>query len=162
MTYQELIDLESSTQSQYSPCIISNDEVIARILFSPNHYHNGEILPSAFEDIFKATGFSVLRKHHDFDKSLKVTIADLHKPGVNEYFGYVCARVSEIRAIILETLRLFYILDTATKRKLGHSDVFSIRTKEMGSKSWVNNYIRSEISLVFNDLVVDAQIESVS
>lgn len=162
MRYQDFIDLESITQSEFSPSTISNDEVVARVLFSPKHYDNGEIVAAAFVQIFSPNGMSVLRKEHSFETSLKVTIALLQKEDENKYFGYVCAKVSEIRAILYETFRVFYVLDTARKNNIGHADVFSIRIDEIGSKRWVNNFIRYEISQVFNQLVEHPNIDNAS
>lgn len=157
MTHQNYLDLEQQSASDHSPGIVTDDEVLARVLFSPKHYENGEIVASAFEQIFDPGGFSVLRKNDDFEESLKRTIKLLQKDDENEYFGYVCAQVFEIRYIVHNTYRIFYIRDTATKDRKSHADIYSIRLQEMGAgKSWLNNYIRSEIANVFNQIVKDA------
>ena len=64
MSYEELINLENTKQSLFSPCIVSNTETIARVLFSPKHYDNGEISTNALEQIFDPDGMSVLRIEH--------------------------------------------------------------------------------------------------
>ena len=155
MSYEEKLSLEKSKQSIYSPSIVLDDEIIARVLFSPKHYLDGEVLPVAFEQIFSAGGMSVLRLNYSFQESLSKTIEQLEKDGAT-YIGYVCAKVQDIRAIKIKGYRVFYILDTATKDKLGHADVFAIRLSidKCGlPKKAFKNYIRQEISQVFNKLV---------
>mgnify|MGYP003435566715 FL=1 len=78
MSYQELLDLEKTIQSIYSPTLISDDERLARVLFTPRHIKNGKVLPSAFDpEIFQ--GLSVLREKYDFKNCLNITISQLKK-----------------------------------------------------------------------------------
>jgi predicted choloylglycine hydrolase len=158
MSYEELLLLEGNKQSIYSPSVVLCDEIIARVLFSPKHYLDGEVLPSAFQQIFDSKGgMSILRLNYSFQESLSKTIEQLEKDGV-KYTGYTCAKVKDIRAILTEKgYRVFYVLDTATKDKLGHADIFLIRLsfEESGlTKKAFKNYIRFEISQVFNELIV--------
>ena len=156
MNYEEFLLLEENKQSVYSPSVVLCDEIIARVLFSPKHYLDGEVLPVAFEQIFSARGMSVLRLNYSFKESLSKTIEQLEKDGVT-YIGYVCAKVQDIKEIKINGYRVFYTLDTATKDKLGHADIFTIRLsfKESGlTKKAFKNYIRFEISQVFNKLEI--------
>ncbi|MBL0703047.1 MAG: hypothetical protein JJV95_03570 [Sulfurospirillum sp.] len=125
MSYKEKISKEQTKQSKYSPGLIELDEIVARVLFSPKHYHNGEILPTAFSPaIFK--GLSVLRKKYNFCECLSRTIEILEKDGKNEYCGYAYANVKDIKNIIENNYRIFYLLDSATKDRIGHADIFPI------------------------------------
>lgn len=154
MTHQQYLDLEDASASYYSTGIVRNEETVARVLFSPKHYEDGKILPVAFEQIFNPNGMSVLRQDDYFETSLTRTIEILQKDDENEYFGYVCASVLEIRSIVHNNYRVFYVRDTATEDRISHADVFSIRLSEMGAgKAWLNNYIRFEIANVFNRIV---------
>lgn len=159
MNYEEAHSLENTKQSQYSPCIIKDNETIARILFAPKHYDNGEILPAAFEQVFSKNGMSVLRLEYYFSESLSKTIEQLETDEVT-YIGYSAAKVADIRAIQLEGYSVFYLLDTATKDKIGHADIFTIRLSidECGlPKKAFKNYIRKRISEVFCALIIPEQ-----
>jgi mRNA-degrading endonuclease RelE of RelBE toxin-antitoxin system len=152
MSYDELIKLESIKQNNFSPGVVIDEEEIARVIFSPIHYDNGKILPTAFEQVlYKQQGMSVLRLGHDFNNSLEKTIEQLQKSGINNYIGYVSASVHDIRKIRYKDYRLFYILDTATSNKKGHADIIAIRPHDKISlpKKALKNYIRKEISEVF-------------
>ena len=155
MSYEETIALEQVPYNDLSPCIVDDEEIVARVLFSPKHYLDGEILPTAFQQIFSSDGMSILRKSHFFEESLSKTINQLETTEA-KYSGYVCAKVEDIRNIKVNNLRVFYILDTATKEKLGHADIFYIKLsyEECGlPKKVFNGYIRSEIAEVFNQLI---------
>lgn len=158
MTHQDYLDLEQQSVSIHSHGIVQNEEVLARVLFSPKHYENGEIVASAFEQIFQPGGFSVLRQDGYFQESLVRTIQLLQNGDDNKYFGYVCAQVLEIRSVVHNTYRIFYVRDTATKDRKSHADVYPIRIPaEIGvTKGWLINYIRFEIANVFNKIVQDA------
>lgn len=155
MSYQELINLEKTVQSNFSPCIISDEEVVARVLFSPNHYKNGEITTNALEQIFSKSGMSVLRKSYDFDNSLATTIKSLQK-NTNQYAGYACANIKEIREVLTsdKLFRLYYVLDTAREDRIGHADVFAIRHEaERLPRKAHNMYIRLQISELFSNVI---------
>jgi hypothetical protein len=154
MSYEELISLESIKYNRFSPGVVIDEEEIARVIFSPKHYDNGEILATAFEQILTSQGMSILRLEYDFDSTLKRTIKLLQKDDINNYIGYVSANVHDIRTIVYENYRLFYILDTATSDRIGHADIFSIRPHDEISlpKKALKNYIRLKISNVFNKL----------
>jgi len=156
MSYEELLALENIKQSQVSPSIVMDKEIVVRVLFSPKHYLDGEILPVAFEQIFSSNGMSILRVSHCFSLSLTKTITQLEQDGV-KYIGYTSAKVQDIRDIKLNEYRVFYILDTATKDKIGHADIFAIRLSidKCGlPKKAFKNYIRQQISKVFNTLLI--------
>ncbi len=154
MSYDELIEQESVKYNNFSPSIVINEENIARVIFSPKHYNNGEVLATAFEQILHKHGMSVLRLEYDFDNSLKETIKLLQKNDINRYIGYVSANVQDIRNVLYEGYRLFYILDTARSDRIGHADVFAIRPNNKVSlpKKALKNYIRLKISNIFNKI----------
>jgi hypothetical protein len=156
MDYEELLNLETFSHSKFSPCIISDDEKIARVIFSPKQYSDGEIHETAFTQIFSLNGMSVLRLNYSFQDSLIKTIKSLQKDDKNQYAGYVCANIEDIRKIIIDDFRVFYILDTAREDRVGHADIFSIRLPvEMGlSKKILTKYIRHKIAEVFNELTL--------
>jgi len=155
MSYKELIALEQVPYNDLSPCIVSDKEIVARVLFSPKHYFDGEILSMAFEQIFNPNGMSILRKSYFFEESLSKTISQI-ETNDTKYSGYVCAKTEDIRAIKINNLRLFYILDTATKEKLGHADIYiKLSSVECGlPKKSLKGYVRAEIAKVFNQLIV--------
>ena len=123
MIYEELIDKEKVSHSEHSPCVISDNETVVRVFFSPKHYFNGEILPMAFDQITNDGGMSILRKTYYFEISLSKTITQIENDIV-KYCGYASAKVKDIRELKINSLRLCYVLDTATKEKKGHSDIF--------------------------------------
>ncbi|MEA2028313.1 MAG: hypothetical protein U9N49_05010 [Campylobacterota bacterium] len=159
MSYGSLLDLEKVSQNRYSPCVIDNEEVVARLLFSPRHYLDGEILPMAFDQVTNEGGMSILRMSYFFENSLNKTISQIGNSTV-KYCGYACAKVEDIRAIKIEDLRVCYVLDTATKEKRGHADIFYIKfsIEECGlPKKALKTYVRKEIAKVFNQLIIVKQ-----
>jgi len=155
MSYEETIALEQVPYNDLSPCIVDDEEIVARVLFSPKHYLDGEILPTAFREIVNDGGMSILRLNYSFEKSLNKTIKQIEKNEV-KYCGYVYAKVADIRAIKINSLRVCYVLDTATKEKLGHADIFYIKLshEECGlHKKALQLYVRAEIAEVFNQLI---------
>ena len=65
------------------------------------------------------------------------------------FFG----KIIKIIKIVINNFRIFYLLDTARKDRIGHADVFSIRLPQyMGlPKKALTNYIRHQIAEVFNN-----------
>ena len=156
MTYEELIDLEKISQSEYSPCVISDDEIVVRVFFYPKHYLNGEVLPMAFDQVTNEGGMSILRKNHYWEKSLRQTISQIENDIV-KYCAYASGKVENIRTLKVNNLRLCYVLDTATKEKQGHADIYSIKYSidECGlPKKGLKAYVRKEIAKVFNQLTI--------
>lgn len=157
MFYDDCLNKETITQTTYSPQVVLNEEVVTRVLFSPKHYDDGEIVAAAFDQILNQQGMSVLRISHDFENSLQRTITLLQKDDINKYFGHVAANVQDIRNIMKDDFRIFYVLDTATEDRIGHADVFSIRPNDkldLPPKS-LKKYIRKQIADIFNDLYID-------
>lgn len=152
MSYSELLEKENITQSKYSPGLIEKGEILSRVLFSPKHFKDDKILPTAFDpEIF--SGLSVLREKFNFEQCLTRTITLLQKDNINNFCGYVSANVSDIQNIKHENYRIFYVVDTATEDRIGHADVCAIRVNEIGlPNKALKSFIRYEISLVFNKL----------
>ena len=154
-TYEVLLLKETTKQSEYSPGIIQDSEKVARVLLSPKHYKNGIIVATAFEQIFSPEGFSILRHSEYFDYSLNKTI-ELLESTENKYIGYASANVVDIRKVIIDSIyRVFIVLDTAREDRRAHADIFTTRAtinSEKLKKRYVTNYIRQQISELFNDL----------
>lgn len=49
MSYEEILEKERHSQSEYSPGVIVSDEKLARVIFTPKHFENGKVLPVAFD-----------------------------------------------------------------------------------------------------------------
>jgi len=156
MINEYYLQQEIIKQSIYSPDIVDNSEQIARLIMSPKHFQDGEVDATAFEQIIHS-GMSVLRKKDIdiFNKDSLATIKKLSNNGIQEYVGYVQASVNEIRLILIQTYRLFYVLDTATRETTSHADVHVVRTPEIIKasnlpKKSFHQYIRSQIAELFN------------
>jgi len=153
-SYEECIEKEKVSQSPHSPGLVADDEQVSRVLLTPKHVKNGQVLPVAFQDIYSSRGFSVLRLGENFDESLEKTIEDLEDEN-NQYVGYAIAEVSEVRAFYIPktTYRLLIVIDTATKVKKAHADIFSTRNtddiKKLGIKKFIKNLLRYEFSKLF-------------
>jgi hypothetical protein len=156
MTYQECLEQENKTQSEsFSPGLVKNEEIVARLIMSPKHYQDGEVDATAFEQVL--SGMSVLRKTNPstFKKDSLSLINYFGKDGTQSYVGYVKASVNDIRAVIQETYRLFYVLDTASEKLISHVDIHAIRSDEVKKalnlpKKPFHQYLRSEIANLFN------------
>lgn len=154
MTYDECLAKELISQSKFSPSIVEDNEEIARVVFSPKQILDGVVLPNAYYQI-RNDGLSVLRLSYDFNKSLKRTIKDI-ETNEKKYAGYVCANVNFIRSILEQGFRLFYILDTSSKDKKAHADVWAIKPNDrlqIGKKG-LNRLIDYEISRCFTKLIL--------
>ncbi len=154
-SYNDCIEQEQISQSPYSPGLIADDELVARVLLTPKHVKNGQVLPVAFEQVLQSQGFSILRHGKYFNKSLVNTIKLLETVD-NKYTGYVTANVKEIRNIFIQntTFRLFIVTDTATKDRKAHADIFTTRNtievSKLGIKKSLIKYIRFQITKLFN------------
>ena len=151
ISYEELLAQEEISQTAISPGVISDEEVVSRVLLSPKHYDGEEVVPAAFDPaIFN--GLSVLRKNYDFENGLKMTISLLETDEA-KYCGYVSANVVDIRSIKVNGKRLYYLLDTSKPDRIGHADIHPIRLpQELDlDRKTLNNYIRYELSQVFNE-----------
>jgi len=151
LDYQQLLDLEKVKQSEFSPCVISNEEVVCRAIFTPNHYKNGKIQPAAFEQIFSSSGMSILRKYYSFSKSLEKTI-EIIETNEKKFVTCTSALVSDIRNILCEKRRLVCVIDTAREDRIAHADLLSTRKYvdcKLEPRS-MNLLLRREVSKVFN------------
>ncbi len=152
MDYQQLLGLELVKQSPLSPCTISNEEIVSRAIFAPNHYKNNKIQSAAFEQIISdPDGMSVLRKSYSFTESLRITIEIMENKG-KSYVTNVSAKVLNIRNILCEKNRLVCVIDTAKKNRIAHADLISTRKVIDCSldKKATTLFLRREIAKVFN------------
>lgn len=96
----------------------------------------------------------MLREKCNFQNCLSRTIEILVKNDINRYIGYVSAKVSDIKNITYNSYRLFYILDTATQDRVGHSDVHPFRDANIYdlSEKALKKAIRYEICQVFQEV----------
>lgn len=154
MGYEEQLKLEKSSYSINSPCVVSDAEQVARVLFYPNHYKNKKVTPAAFEQIFDSRGMSVLRIEIDFDNCLKKTAEIVEKKSEKKLAGYTTASVDSIRNIHVGVFRLFYVVDTAKEDRVGHADIFTTRKNINIPEELVNNVIRSKIFRVFSTTMI--------
>ena len=131
-TYTAFINREQEKQSKFSPCVVSDQETISRLIFSPKQYceETKRIFPNAFEQI-KYEGLSVLRKNYDF-KSCINNVCDIitRKDNGKILAGFTSADVSKIREAKNNGVRFFVVLDTARENMVGHADVESILTQK--------------------------------
>ena len=154
-SYEECIEKEKVSQSPHSPGLVSDDEQVARVLLTPKHVKDGQVLPVAFEQVLQSQGFSILRHGEYFEESLVNTIKLLETDD-NKYTGYATANVKEIRDILIQgtTFRLFIVTDTATKDRKAHADIFTTRNTpealKHGMKKSLVKYIRLQIANLFN------------
>ena len=154
MDYDALLIQESISQSKYSLGVLKDCENVARVLFAPKHIQNSVVLPNAFEQIIH-DGLSVLRLGDNFEESLSYTIHQIENDK-RKYEGYVCADVLSIRNVLSSGFRLFYLLDTATKPKRAHADIYAIRPHEKLDieKKGLIQLISYEIAECFTELTL--------
>lgn len=121
---------ELESQSQYSPGIVSDEESVARLIFSPLHIKDGVILSAAFSDVdVDGRGLSVNRLDYcgeDFlkDAGAKKAAEDRQRTGKGrDYEGYIMASVCPVRCILHEGKRAFCVKDTALPENISHADI---------------------------------------
>lgn len=116
------------------PLPVADDELIARILTSPEGYDETEntIVTKKLSDIY-SIGMSVIRQGASDDEILG-TISDLTEKAADEssLIGAVLLEAKELRAYLDEE-RWFGVYATDDRKKLHHGDVFG--TFPQGSKS---------------------------
>ncbi|CUV65492.1 hypothetical protein BN3087_380008 [Sulfurovum sp. enrichment culture clone C5] len=154
MIYDELLKLETSKQSPHSPGIIQNNELVARLLVPEYIDDDGQVLASAFSH----SDISVLRCIYDFESNKNLTIKQLLSNPKNIYKGYITAKICSLRNITYENLssRLCYVIDSATKDKIGHADIKKITKRILNntnivlSEKRLKKFIESKILDVFD------------
>ena len=127
----EFCECEQSSQSEWSPGLVGDNEAIARLVFSPLHVdENGNVLSTAFSDI-DSRGLSVNRLtycplHVLISLGRKKEAMDRDRGRHNRTFlGFVEAPVSNVRYVKRPESddRAFCVLDTALSDNASHADV---------------------------------------
>jgi hypothetical protein len=128
------IQCELESVSDLSPAIVSDGEVLARMIFSPHHVdEDGKIKSFAFKDV-ENKGMSVDRVFYARDPEIHsrgLAKRDKgntdRKPGMDplEYHGYITGPAGSCRAIHADNgQRVFYIFNTGLPNHDCHADVF--------------------------------------
>lgn len=122
-------DLEKTTQNQYSPGIVNDNETILRLIISPLHLdpETKEIKPAAFQrKELNKKGASVHRQNYSNEDSLgKLGKKLANRETSRKVAGAVVTKCLAIRKIKDDKSRqCFSLLDTACPDHKGHADIF--------------------------------------
>lgn len=113
--------------------IVSDEEEVARLIFSPHHVDTdtGEVTIAAFEDAFKR-GLSVNRLKLTTENDINYSGNKKAEKDSSErnrdikYCGYIIGNVEKIRSVIRKEKRLFAVYNTSLPENISHADVYSI------------------------------------
>ena len=119
---------EKTSQSEYSPGIVDNSEIILRLIFSPLQWDekNNELKPAAFNrSELKGRGSSVERKKYTNLEFLRNKSQNIGKTASSKKFmGVVSCLCDSVRKIRDDNnQQAFCVLDTATIDDRGHADL---------------------------------------
>jgi len=122
---------EHETLSEYSPGLVSGEEIIARMVCVPQHVHpkRAELNSSFFSHAF-SRGASVQRLEASADEELLGCVEGLLSSGDDrQWLGYVSARASEIRAIQAggDETQTFCVADAALHDNQAHAEIHCAR-----------------------------------
>lgn len=131
MSYEELIALETTKQSEFSPDVIQKDEIVARLLVPEHIDDDGSVLPTAFDHLVRYKEVSILRCKYDFEANKELTIEQLLRNPKNIYRGYITTSVESLKNLLFNetSFRVCYLVDSATKDKRGHADIRGLATQ---------------------------------
>lgn len=118
---------ETESLSEYSPGLITDDEVIARVVCTPMHVHrkHPKLMASFFSKAM-SQGASVQRLDHATDAELAKCVEDLIAGGSDRvWLGYVVASAGAIRALQLRQAdeQSFCVVDAALPRNPAHAEI---------------------------------------
>ncbi len=117
---------ESRSMSKYSPCIVSNHEVLARFVFSPIHCKkDGTIKPAAFSHVYEK-GCSIQRDTIAQPAEI-LAFAKKCLEGRTDlvWVGVICAHCETVRSISIERSerRAVCVFDTAEPSNPAHAEL---------------------------------------
>lgn len=152
---------ENETCSPYSDGPVNDDENVAFLLISPNHYDvvSGMLLPSAFREITKRD-LSVVRIDRADNSEVNQTIAKIVARGLGKtstsprQITKACiAKTVDIRNLKIESQRVVGVLDTALEDSRNHASLFTNRVcKE-------NKQLRARLISLVYDLMSQKEVD---
>jgi len=119
---------ENTSQSEHSPGIVGDSEILLRLIFSPHHWDEikNELKPAAFmRSELSGRGFSVERKKYSSSEYLTKKSQTIGRSNSKKIFvGIIRCLCLSVRNIVDDTnQQAFCILDTATIEDRGHADI---------------------------------------
>lgn len=123
-------ECEAHSISPHSPGPVEDPELVYRQIFAPIHIDpdTKEVVPIAFEDA-SSTGLSVNRAQlisMDNVCSLGQNKAKIDREKGKtdrEFLGVITATVRDVRAVLQENSRSFFVYDSATQAVPSHADI---------------------------------------
>lgn len=162
--------LELCSVSTFSPGTVSNQEIVARQIFSPIHLdeEDNTIKAAAFDDVSNK-GLSVNRLSYTNEETIHSTgqakASNDNNYAINNgqpskanrsYIGYIVANVAEIRNYQDENHRIYAVYDSSLELAIEHADVCMIKhdTINPNGSKWVKMFRRKKLQEMFSELVV--------
>ena len=148
---------ELVSQSNHSPGIVEDDEVLLRAVFHPQHIVNGQVIESAIPlDDLMTRGFSIDRLTYARRVKLEEIICQqmVRMPKEREectVARFLCAKVREI--IDMYGDRAFLIIDTARCCHVSHASVYAVKPQQ---KSYVRKLRSLLVPLLQDRMTIDA------
>ena len=136
---------EKFRTSQYSPGVVSNDEMLTRFVFSPVHVSkkNGGVLPALFNQVH-TSGCSVQRDSIANNSEITTFVSTFLGAGQDRvWMGVVSAACQAVRNIKIEDKgeRVLCVFDTAEKGNPAHGEVCRARVIEEADRAELRNHL---------------------
>ena len=120
---------ETNIISEFSPGLISDDEILVRVIFNEDHILENGLHPAEFSTV-KTFGLSVLRKLYcdktEFERLIQKVFDG------KEVKGIAIVKTKDIKNIVDKGERIFCLYDTSEQGNVSHSDIFQVN----GGKSF--------------------------
>lgn len=150
---------ESHTLGSEKAEPVVDDEIIIRVLVSPDHIDldTDELMSNRLTAVH-SSGLSVLRQCAS-DDEIRLTVHQLTQETAepNTLYGAAIMRASEIRSLNEDNLKWFCVYDTYADQKPSHADVFG--TTPLGSKSSIRKQ-KSDRRGVLAQVIIDNLIRA--
>ncbi len=132
MPHQYSLESEQESQSNFSPKLVSEQEVLLRLLYAPEHIVDGNVIETAIslKDL-KCRGVSLDRLSYVEKEIIKKRIAaqTSKAPDKRQEASLSKFSCSDIRSIKNNNNndQVFLIIDDATQTNIAHASIFLIK-----------------------------------
>lgn len=158
--YDKALEWEHESVSISSPGKVTDDEILARNIFSPIHFNEktGELDPMAFDDIFNK-GLSTVRlsqsNHETVINAGKLKLQQDHAKGHTnrQYIGYKTIQTKEFRTYIDTDLQkqVLAVYDTAEPTFIFHADACRIFALNKPQRTRLRVHLKTKFSEIIDN-----------
>ena len=148
------VEDERVPQSTFSPGVVESKEYLLRWHFHPEHFRDGNILPSAITttDLAK-NGLSTDRYQYASKERIKKEIEQMQerRPEQRDFAllcKFECSQVRDLQDT--EGSRSFVVIDEALENNKAHASVYSAKERSKGMLRKIRNDLLSALNEHFD------------